>query len=1038
MAEATKRRPYVSCIKSFGRPILPPLMTDEKRLLMRHFKAVACEREAARAQRKQDAFLCTSGDLSSPDSSLGVVHSAPPSLATSGDPSPMLSPLVVARLERDEQWAVSDTPETGSSATLVPSSSDSETGGTSTMDSVGSQLDKVEDKGAGYPKDTPKPFPEVDLVPGIQDEGTEVREASTETTPAMPPTPTPRQHVQSAPTTPTMMQTMLPAIRVELATTPKTPVMRLPVTAPVTLPKTPVTMTVTAQNTLVVNPATMPTTTPPGTPRTPARRTSTTPATTMPLSPETPVMVTVTTEVTPTTTPTTTETLPLSLPDRDICFPTKVSVPSLCRSRSFVVDSPSLAQLLLRGLRRDGSDGVNGTAVKIVQPCNSQSKTASSLSPASSERHACATRAEARVRKTKVLKMSKTFVKDDSEVDSLSLSSQVTGADESSPQIGDAVQLQSDSVCVQSAKQQEAMPTHSGLNFYAFGGKKAGCPRGSPPFAEPTVPESPYRVEQASTLPGKWDCADERLISRAFGDTLKSFAKINRLAAHKTMDNSCNVSFDNSSKVTGRVVPWTFSAFDMVAATKEPESTLRGIPNVPGDDSGEETVADDVFIDALNDSCTEVSSPLLPNFFTKDSAATAGTLPSDWDQGGINFVPASTSSNRQSICSSTSSIYSSSCAEHDVLALTLNSSGDVEEDEEQYENTDEPRGDQANSFAELAGSIENSGSSLDESSASSGSERLKSLDQHMSAADMLSAHELKLQALCQTIARDYAKVDWSTTTALHKEAVTIATEEERSDAANNAPLEVQTASSTSPASMEGPSGHVSPLADLSVLQHSDADHSRLDSSLASMSIHLDLLSETRQSLHPKWRRCFDRLTAMARGHLTRRLMKTHRVQSIIQTIKDTLECALRLHVEPHICSGLVTPQDVELHQRLITQLTSACHELHDVFFDIPVSERMQLISQLRSQKARPPLKIAKSCMEQAPKKISLATQKVLERRLSKLTGRGQNLKVEVKRPTAVVRSQTFVATASADTCHTAGAAPSGTTRKICRLPMYKV
>ncbi|KAL1476053.1 hypothetical protein MTO96_036810 [Rhipicephalus appendiculatus] len=100
---------------------------------------------------------------------------------------------------------------------------------------------------------------------------------------------------------------------------------------------------------------------------------------------------------------------------------------------------------------------------------------------------------------------------------------------------------------------------------------------------------------------------------------------------------------------------------------------------------------------------------------------------------------------------------------------------------------------------------------------------------------------------------------------------------------------------------------------------------------------------------------------------------------------------------------------------------------------------MQLISQLRSQRPRPPMRIAKGCTEQAPKKISLATQKVLERRFSKLSGRGQNLKVEVKRPTAVVRSQTFVAPASADTCHTAGAAaPSGTTRKICRLPMYKV
>ncbi|KAL1468659.1 hypothetical protein MTO96_041343, partial [Rhipicephalus appendiculatus] len=185
---------------------------------------------------------------------------------------------------------------------------------------------------------------------------------------------------------------------------------------------------------------------------------------------------------------------------------------------------------------------------------------------------------------------------------------------------------------------------------------------------------------------------------------------------------------------------------------------------------------------------------------------------------------------------------------------------------------------------------------------------------------MLSAHELKLQALCRTIAQDYAKVDWSTNTALHKEAVTIVTEEgERSCSDDNAPVKVQTARSTSPAGMEDPSDHLSPPSELSVLRHSDADHSRVDSSLASVSIHLDLLSETRQSLHPKWRRCFDRLTAMARGHLTRRLMKTHRVQSIIQTIKDTLECALRLHVEPHICSGLVTQQDVELHQRLITQ-----------------------------------------------------------------------------------------------------------------------
>lgn len=1096
MAEGAKPRPYVSCIKSFGRPILPPLMTDEKRLLMRHFQAVACQREAAHAQRKKEVFFRATDDLSSSES-LGAMHSAPSSLATSDDTSPMLSPIVVVtRLEeRDEQWAVSDTPEAGSSATLVPSSSsDSETSGTSIVDAVGSQHDNV----AGYLKDTNKSFMEKDTVPAIQEAGAEVRETSTETTLATPLTPTLRQDVQSAPTTPSVRRTAPPATkRVTPATTPEEPANSVPATMLVTSPTTPTVMMVTspktpvtmeAMGTSVMIPATMPVTstvitqetsstavtTMPMSPETPVMVTTTpmsleTPVmvtmpmsletretvTTMPMLPETPAMVTGTTQVTPAK-PTTMVTASLSLPGRDVCFPTKVSVPSLCRSRSFVVHSPSLAQLVLKGLHQDGSDCLNGAAVKIVQPCNSHAKAGAHLIPGSSEQYACARRAEERICKTKVLKMSKTFVKADSDMDDLSLSPRLTGdsADESSHRIGD-VQLQSYSVPVHSGKEQEAVPSCRSFNFYALEGNSE-CPKGSPLFAEPTVPELCFGVQQASTLPGKWDCVDGRLISRAFSDTPKSFIKVNYLATQKTGDNSCDVSFDNSSKVTGRIVPWTSSAVDVVAVTKEhvkddiADNTLHSILNVPDDDSVEETVVDNMLINALDHGCTEFSSSLLPNFFTRDSAATAGTLPmavvgdwdrgccnaivKDWDRDGINFGPLSNSSSR--ICSSENSIDSLSWAEQSDAAPSLNSSGDVEEREEQYKAADEQCGDQANYFAELAGSVENSGRSLDESSASSGSEQLKSINQPMSAVDMLSAHELKLHALCRTIAQDYAKVDWSTNTALHKEAVSVLMEEgERFGSDDNMPLEVQTAKSTSPACVESLCGHVSPPAEHSILHCSDADHSRVDSSMASVSIHLDLLSETRQSLHPRWRRCFDRLTAMARGHLIRRLMKTHRVQSIIQTIKDTLECALRLHVEPHICKGLVTQQDVELHQRLITQLTSACHELHDVFFSIPLSERMQLISQMRSR--HHPVRTAKGCT--APKKISLATQKVLERRFSKLTERGQSLEVEVKKPTAVVRSQTFVAPASADTCHTAGAAASsGTTRKICRLPMYKV
>lgn len=1070
MEEVTGRQPYVSCIKSFGRPILPPLMTDEKRRLMRHFKAVACEREAARAECKRATLLRALGDADhgssdAQDSSLDVVHTAPPSLAAGGGEPLTLPSIVVTRLEREARWAASDTPETGSSATLVPSSSDSENGGPSTMDSVGIQCDELEV--AGYAQNMTRSYTE-DLVRGIQDRPAEVPEVSAEVTPVVPVTPTSKPHIRSEPTTPTSMLTTPLAVERVTQAGASTPPLKVPVMAEMTPPATPTmmsvalpeaqpVMTLTAQDTAPMKPATT-------TAETPmmltaiTQKTSATIPTAVPLTTPLKTRAKVTTQATSATTPTAAVTVPLSLPDREGCFPTKVSVPSLCRSRSFVVDSPSLAQLLLRGMYRGGHNNANGTDIKIVHPHNSLTKKASHVSPGSSDKRMRAAMAEEGTIKAETFKVSKTFVKTEHELDDLSIISQLTdgSADESSRRIIDDVHSQSDSLCVQMEKQQEIPSSDTDCVPTV---KNSGRATGTHSFAKLTVPEcrqvpeSRDRVAQASTLPGKWDCVDARLISRAFSDTLKTFARINSLSTNDTGNGSFNASFDNSSKVTGRVVPWTSPAFDATSVTEEhvpvkespADNTLHGIPNVPGDDSAEETVVDDVFMDALNDNRARVSSSPLPNFFTKDNASTANSLPlfgktvvADWDRGNVGFVPASTSSNRHSMCSSTSSIYSSSGAERDVLALTFSSSGDVEEDEELYEDVDESHCDQANPFAELTGSLEHGGSSLNESPSTSGSEHSKCLD-HTSAADMLSTHELKLQALCQTLAQDFAKCDWSTTAALRKGAVTTATgEQKNSSADDNTPPDVQTARSTSPASAEGgsPSGHVSLPADISVSR--DAEHSRANLSLASTSIHLDLLSETRQSLHPKWRRCFDRLTAMARGHLTRRLMKTQRVQSIIQTIKDTLECALRLHGEPHICSGLVTAQDVELHQRLITQLTSACHELHDVFFNISAAERMHLISQLRSQKAHPAMRIAKGCMEQAPKKISLATQKVLERRLSKLTGRVQNLNVEIKRPTAVVRSQIFGATASTDTCHTAGAAPSGTTRKICRLPMYKV
>ena len=44
-------------------------------------------------------------------------------------------------------------------------------------------------------------------------------------------------------------------------------------------------------------------------------------------------------------------------------------------------------------------------------------------------------------------------------------------------------------------------------------------------------------------------------------------------------------------------------------------------------------------------------------------------------------------------------------------------------------------------------------------------------------------------------------------------------------------------------------------------------------------------------------RAWVRLTALARGHLTRRLLRTDKVENIKRTIKETVACAVNLHLE---------------------------------------------------------------------------------------------------------------------------------------------
>ncbi|CAH2095829.1 unnamed protein product [Euphydryas editha] len=89
-----------------------------------------------------------------------------------------------------------------------------------------------------------------------------------------------------------------------------------------------------------------------------------------------------------------------------------------------------------------------------------------------------------------------------------------------------------------------------------------------------------------------------------------------------------------------------------------------------------------------------------------------------------------------------------------------------------------------------------------------------------------------------------------------------------------------------------------------------------------------------------------KIVAHAKGYLVRRLMRSERVQATVQTIKDALLCALQLHQDREGIRGA----DVDLHRRLIQQITAACYSLHDTFIASTAAERCALIAADRSRR----------------------------------------------------------------------------------------
>jgi hypothetical protein len=83
---------------------------------------------------------------------------------------------------------------------------------------------------------------------------------------------------------------------------------------------------------------------------------------------------------------------------------------------------------------------------------------------------------------------------------------------------------------------------------------------------------------------------------------------------------------------------------------------------------------------------------------------------------------------------------------------------------------------------------------------------------------------------------------------------------------------------------------------------------------------------------------------MVKGYLTRRLKKTEMVRDIVKTIKDTTQL-LDMYRAGEVED--VREEDVEFHERLMSQLVTSLTAFHVVFFKTSKAEQMAYISRSR-------------------------------------------------------------------------------------------
>ncbi|XP_064448675.1 centriolar coiled-coil protein of 110 kDa isoform X4 [Mirounga angustirostris] len=134
-----------------------------------------------------------------------------------------------------------------------------------------------------------------------------------------------------------------------------------------------------------------------------------------------------------------------------------------------------------------------------------------------------------------------------------------------------------------------------------------------------------------------------------------------------------------------------------------------------------------------------------------------------------------------------------------------------------------------------------------------------------------------------------------------------------------------------------------------------------------------------QVFSPEVQTKFNKITAVAKGFLTRRLMQTDKLKQLRQTVKDTMEFIRSFQSEAPLKRGVVSAQDASLQERVLAQLRAALYGIHDIFFVMDAAERMSILHHDREVRKEKMLRQMDK-MKSPRVALSAATQKSLDRK----------------------------------------------------------